>query len=58
MIREIRENTLYFDGCNTVELAKKYGTPLYVYAESDIVGRFDELKKTFTEKYQNTPSSS
>ncbi|MEE0741894.1 MAG: diaminopimelate decarboxylase [Emergencia sp.] len=54
MIREIRENTLYFDGCNTVELAKKYGTPLYVYAESDIVGRFDELKKTFTEKYPNT----
>lgn len=54
MIREIRENTLYFDGCNTVDLAKKYGTPLYVYAESDIVGRFDELKKTFTEKYPRT----
>lgn len=54
MIREIRDNTLYFDGCNTVELAKKYGTPLYVFSENDIISRFDELKKTFTEKYANT----
>ena len=54
MIREIRDNTLYFDGCNTVELAEKYGTPLYVYSESDIVGRFNELKKSFSEKYPNT----
>lgn len=54
MLREVRENALYFDGCNTVELAEKYGTPLYVYSESDIVGRFEELKKTFTEKYPDT----
>lgn len=51
MIREIRDNTLYFDGCSTVELAKKYGTPLYVYAERDIESRFGELRKCFTEKY-------
>ena len=54
MIREIRDNTLYFDGCNTVELAEKYGTPLYVYSESDIAGRFDELKRCFVEKYPRT----
>lgn len=54
MIREIKDDTLYFDGCNTVELAKKYGTPLYVYSESDIVGRFDELKECFINKYENT----
>ncbi len=54
MIKEIKEDTLYFDGCNTVELAKKYGTPLYVYSESDIVGRFQELKECFIEKYENT----
>ena len=47
-------NTLYFDGCNTVELAKKYGTPLYVYSENDIISRFDELKESFTEKYERT----
>ena len=31
MIKEIRNNTLYFDGCDTVALAKQYGTPLYVF---------------------------
>ncbi|MBE6066548.1 MAG: diaminopimelate decarboxylase [Clostridium lundense] len=30
---EIRENTLYIGGISTVELAKKYGTPLYVFDE-------------------------
>ena len=49
-------NTLYFDGCNTVELAKKYGTPLYVFSENDIISRFDELKECFTEKYERTSS--
>lgn len=54
MIREIREHTLYFDGCDTTALAKKYGTPLYVYSENDIVSRFDELKRDFLNKYENT----
>ncbi|WP_186428905.1 diaminopimelate decarboxylase [Clostridium sp. BSD9I1] len=30
---EIRENTLYIGGISTVELAEKYGTPLYVFDE-------------------------
>lgn len=54
IIREIRDNTLYFDGCNTVELAKEYGTPLYVYSENDIRNRIDQIKQDFTEKYPNT----
>ena len=54
MIREIKNNTLYFDGCNTVELAKEYGTPLYVYSENDIRSRIDQIKRDFTEKYPNT----
>lgn len=54
MLKEVRDNTLYFDGCNTAELAKKYGTPLYVYSESDITGRFHELKQCFIEKYPDT----
>lgn len=53
MIKDIRENNLYFDGCNTVELAKKYKTPLYVISENEIVNRFNELKECFTEKYPN-----
>ena len=54
MIKEIKDNRLYWDGCDTVQLAKKYGTPLYVYAERDITGRFDELRRDFVEKYENT----
>lgn len=30
---EIRENALYIGGVSTVELAEKYGTPLYVFDE-------------------------
>lgn len=54
MIKEIKNNTLYFDGCNTVDLAKEYGTPLYVISETDIVNRFNELKECFINKYPNT----
>lgn len=50
---DIRQDTFYFDGCNTVELAKKYGTPLYVFSETEIVRRLRELKAQFVEKYAN-----
>ena len=40
MVQEIKNGVLYFDGCNTVELSKKYKTPLYVMSETDIVSRF------------------
>jgi len=52
MIREIREGKLFFDGCDMTEIAKKHGTPLYVYSETDIIERFDELKRDFVEKYE------
>ncbi len=51
MIREIKNNTLYFDGCDTTELARQYGTPLYVFSENDIVSRFDELRECFLKKW-------
>lgn len=54
MMREIKDGTLYFDGCNTVELAKKYGTPLYLMSETEIVNRINQLKSDFTDKYENT----
>ncbi len=53
MTRTIKDGILYFDGCNTVELAKKYGTPLYVMSENDILERFSQLKEAFTDKYPN-----
>ena len=54
MIREIKNDKLYFGGCDTVELAEKYGTPLYVYSENDIVGKCSEIKEEFTDKYPRT----
>ncbi len=51
---EIKGGTLYFDGCDTTALAKKYGTPLYVYSETDMVGRFRELRETFLDRWENT----
>jgi diaminopimelate decarboxylase len=51
---EIRDNTLYFDGCNTVELAQKYGTPLYVMSETAIVEKCREIRETFLNKYERT----
>jgi hypothetical protein len=31
MIEQVKEGVLYYDGCKTIELAEKFGTPLYVY---------------------------
>ncbi len=53
MIKEIKNGRLFFDGCDTVELAEKYGTPIYVFSENDIVNRLRELKKDFIDKYGN-----
>ncbi|MFA9422767.1 MAG: diaminopimelate decarboxylase [Sedimentibacter sp.] len=54
MEREIKGNILYFDGCNTVELAQKYGTPLYVMSETAIVEKCSEIKNSFLNKYERT----
>ena len=41
---DIRNGRLYLDGCDSVELAEKYDTPLYVLSLSQMVQRVDELK--------------
>ncbi len=43
----------YFSGCDTVQLAKEYGTPLYVMSEDIIMERLNEIKKSFSERYPN-----
>ena len=48
---EIKDGQLFIDGCSTVELAEKYGTPLYVYSENDIRDRFRQLRECFTEMF-------
>ncbi len=54
MEKEIKNKTLYFDGCDTVELAKRYGTPLYVMSETAIVEKCKEIRDTFLNKYEKT----
>lgn len=47
-------NILYLDGCNLEELAKRYGTPLYVYSVKAMEEKVEELKDSFTRKYPRT----
>ena len=53
MIKTIKNNHLYWDGCDTVELAKEYGTPLYVVSETAIVKECQALQQDFIQKYEN-----
>ncbi|QZY56265.1 diaminopimelate decarboxylase [Crassaminicella profunda] len=51
---EVIGSNFYFGGCDTVNLAKKYGTPLYVMSEDYICERCKEVRKDFLGKYENT----
>ncbi len=43
-----------FEGCDTVELAGEYGTPLYVVSETLIRERCREVREDFLDRYSNT----
>ena len=43
-----------FDGCDTVELAREYGTPLYVVSERLIRDRLTEIRTSFLERHNET----
>ncbi|WP_240839701.1 diaminopimelate decarboxylase [Acidaminobacter sp. JC074] len=45
---------LLWDKCDTLELAKKYGTPLYVLSETKIRERCRIIQDDFLKKYDNT----
>ncbi len=51
---QVRQNHLYIGGCDTVELAKKYGTPLYVFDEATLRSKCQEFTSEFAKRYQNT----
>lgn len=53
MVKKIKNNHLFWDGCDTVELAEKYGTPLYVMSKNTIVEECRQLQATFIQKYDN-----
>ncbi len=45
---------LMIGGCDTVELAAEFGTPLYLFDEFDIRGKCREFKEEFGKRYANT----
>ena len=45
---------LIFGGCDTVELAEKYNTPLYAISEDHIIERCREIHECFLDKYPDT----
>lgn len=52
-----KNNHYIFSGCDTVELAKEYGTPLYVISEDAIQERCKEIRDDFLNKYPNTKAA-
>jgi len=45
---------LLIGGCDTVELAAEFGTPLYVFDELSLRSRCAEFKQEFTQRYADT----
>ncbi len=43
-----------FDNCDMVELAKTFGTPLYVMSEDRIKDKCKDIRENFLNKYPNT----
>jgi len=50
---EYIDNHLYFAKLKTIDLAKQYGTPIYVINEALIRQRYKELKKAVSKEYEN-----
>lgn len=49
-----RQGNLAIGGCDTVALAKEFGTPVYVFDETDIRNRCHEFKTEFGRRYPGT----
>ena len=46
-----------FENCDTVELAKTFGTPLYVISEDRIRNKCTDVRDNFLRKYPNTKAA-
>jgi len=51
---ENRNNALFIGGCSTLEMAKQYGTPVYVTDEDRVRDNYRRLKAAFTKVYPKT----
>jgi diaminopimelate decarboxylase len=47
-----KEGNLSVSGCDCTELAKKYGTPLYIMDEGEIRKRCQDIRKNHIDKYK------
>lgn len=50
---ENRNGVLHIDGCNTLDLAREYDTPLYVYSENRIRENYRRAFNAFKKVYPN-----
>jgi diaminopimelate decarboxylase len=48
---EERGGALFFDGCSVVDLAKQFGTPLYVYSENRLRRNYRRLRDAVRHHY-------
>jgi diaminopimelate decarboxylase len=49
-----KEGHLVIGGCDTVELAREFGTPLYLFDESSLRRKCTEFKEEFGQRYAGT----
>jgi len=54
---KINNTNFIFDNCDTVELAKTFGTPLYVMSEDRIKNKCEDIRDNFLMKYPNTKAA-
>ena len=47
-------NHLEIAGCDAVELAREFGTPLYVYDDAHLRARAAELRNAFATRWRNS----
>lgn len=50
----IQQNKLFWDGVELEALARRYGTPLYVYSVSKLEEQVKALRQAFTERYPHS----
>lgn len=49
---ENRNGVLFIGGCSVIDLAKKFGTPLYIYDENRIIENYQRLFNAFSSQYK------
>jgi len=52
-----KKDRLMIGGCDTVALAREFGTPLYIFDETDLRRRCREFKTEFGQRYSDTTVS-